>query len=442
MDEEQRFGVTHKEAIKNVKKLVDVLTLSATPIPRTLHMSLVGIRDVSIIQTPPRDRLPVRTYAMEDSDTVLCEAIQRETERGGQVFFLHNRVETIDLAAERVRTLMPELSIATLHGQMYEDEIEDTLMDFLHHKYDILVTTSIIESGIDMPNVNTLIVDRADMFGLSQLYQIRGRVGRSNRQAYAYLFYPGGRILTEQAQKRINTILEYQELGSGFKVAMRDLEIRGAGNILGKEQSGDIVDVGYELYIKLLSDAVRRLKGEEVEVEVRCGINLKTDFYIPEDYIPDVRQRIEFYKRFEAARDEGEVEKIATEMADRFGDPPPIAETFIQVEKIRTLSSRLGFESVFEEDTGRIAFKAGEYFRIPPPDLIHILKADRGLYLVPGNKDTLFFDLKGGELQRMKGLVELLLWLHGFLPGAEADEKEETPPAGPGKKKQSKKKRS
>ncbi len=390
VDEEQRFGVGHKEAIKNLRKLVDVVTLSATPIPRTLHMSLVGIRDLSIIQTPPRDRLPVRTYVMEDSDSILKEAIQRELERDGQVFYLHNRIETIEPAARRVANLVPRAGVRILHGQMSEEEIEDTLLDFIERRYDVLVTTSIIESGIDMPNVNTLLVDRADTFGLSQLYQIRGRVGRSDRQAYAYLFHPTGRALTETAQRRLNTIHEYQELGSGFKVAMRDLEIRGAGNILGKEQSGDIMDVGFELYVRLLDNAVRRLQGKPVPDELRCYLGLNRDFYLPEDYIPDSRQRIEFYKRFEGAISPAEVESLASEMADRFGPPPIRAVEFVQMESIRTLASLVGLEAV-SEDGDTIRLKAGEALRVPASHLVRLVQERKDLRLVPGASPALIF---------------------------------------------------
>ncbi|MCB1169917.1 MAG: transcription-repair coupling factor [Leptospiraceae bacterium] len=421
VDEEQRFGVTHKEALKKMKALVDVLTLTATPIPRTLHLSLTGIRDLSIIQTPPRDRRAVQTYVMEDSDTVLVEAIQRELERGGQVFYLHNRIQDLEAVASRIEQLMPDVSFTTLHGQMNEDDIENILLDFVNRKYDLLLTTAIIENGIDMPNVNTLIVDRADSFGLSQLYQIRGRVGRSSRQAYAYFFHPGKHILTEQAQKRLNTLLEYQELGSGFKVAMRDLEIRGAGNLLGKEQSGDIMDVGYELYIKFLDDAVRRLKGEEVPSDFRCAVNLKTDFFLPDDYIPDTRQKIEFYKRFEAAIDLEEVEALAAEMEDRFGEPLGPARQFVLVEKIRTLCSYAGFETVFEEAAGVIQLEAGEHFRIPPEHMIKVLKSGKGFRVKPGKSDTLYFEppeeiKKAGLEERLaaflSALIELTAPLH------------------------------
>ncbi len=418
VDEEQRFGVTHKEALKKMKALVDVLTLTATPIPRTLHLSLTGIRDLSIIQTPPRDRRPVQTFVMEDSDTVLVEAVERELERGGQVFYLHNRIQDLDAVAARIQSLMPDVSFTSLHGQMDEDDIENILLDFVNRKYDLLLTTAIIENGIDMPNVNTLIVDRADSFGLSQLYQIRGRVGRSSRQAYAYFFHPGKHILTEHAQKRLNTLLEYQELGSGFKVAMRDLEIRGAGNLLGKEQSGDIMDVGYELYIKFLDDAVRRLKGEEVPSDFRCAVNLKTDFYLPDDYIPDTRQKIEFYKRFEAAIDLEEVESLAAEMEDRFGEPVGAASQFVIVEKIRTLCSIAGFEKVFEEAAGMIQLEAGENFRIPPEHMIKVLKSGRGFRVKPGKSDTLYFEppsavQKAGLEERLSAFLAALMELTG-----------------------------
>ncbi len=396
IDEEQRFGVVHKEALKKLKTQVDVLTLSATPIPRTLHLSLTGIRDLSVIQTPPRDRKPVKTFVLEDSDAALMEAVRRELERGGQIFYLHNRIQTLDMVGERLRTLMPELRFTTLHGQMHEDDIEEILLDFTERKFDLLLTTAIIENGIDIPNVNTLIVDRADQFGLSQLYQIRGRVGRSNRQAYAYFFHQGSKVLTEQAMKRLNTLLEYQELGSGFKVAMRDLEIRGAGNVLGKEQSGDIIQVGYELYIKLLDNAVRRLKGEELDIDVRCTVNLNTDFFLSEEYIEDTRQRIEFYKRFEAARTEDEVVALAEEMKDRFGPPDRAGEVFVLVERIRTLGSLCGFESIFEEND-LIHFKAGDTFRVPIQHMIEILKKNLGFFVRDGRNNVLYFKASTGS---------------------------------------------
>lgn len=389
VDEEQRFGVKHKEAIKKMRKLVDVMTLSATPIPRTLHMSMIGIRDLSIIQTPPAERRPVQTYVIEDNDTLIRQAISREIQRGGQVFYLHNRVQTIESLAIRLQQLLPDITIDTLHGQLDEDEIEDKLLRFVGKKFDVLVTTTIIENGIDMPNVNTLIVDRADTFGLSQLYQIRGRVGRSDRQAYAYFLYNPGRALTETASRRLNTILEYQELGSGFKVAMRDLEIRGAGNMLGKEQSGQIVEVGYEMYINLLEEAVKRLRGEDTDQDHRCALNLKTDFYIPEEYIVDTRQRVSFYKRFEGASSEIEVNMLAEEMQDRYGKMPRAALVFVEVEKIRAMSSLIGFEKVYENESGTIEMAAGPGIRVDIQHLIYCIQSIPGLSMKPGNTGVL-----------------------------------------------------
>jgi len=411
IDEEQKFGVTHKESIKKFKQLVDVLTLTATPIPRTLHMALTGIRELSIISTPPKNRQSVETYVLEEDDTLIQEAIRKEIARGGQVFYLYNRVESIEEEASYIRTLVPEVAIGILHGQLTEDEIEETLVDFYNRKYDILVTTTIIESGIDMPNVNTLIVKRADMFGLSQLYQIRGRVGRSDRKAYAYLFYPSKNLITEVAEKRLNTIFEYQELGSGFKVAMRDLEIRGAGNLLGREQSGDIMEVGFDLYVKMLEEAISKVKGEAVEVEVRTAVNLKSNFYIPDSYIPDTKQKIEFYKRFEGASDLDDIAELTLEMEDRFGELPAIAKTFVELEKIRTLSSRLGFESVSEK-TSEVVFKCGTYFRGDPARIIQGLSKFDGLIIHPQEPSILRYSISEvDDLKKISKLLALLAFL-------------------------------
>ena len=410
IDEEQRFGVSHKEAIKKLRSLVDVLTLSATPIPRTLHMSLVGIKELSIMETPPRERLPIKTYVQEERDSIIEEALLKEKSRGGQSFFLHNRISTIETTALRIQKLIPELSIAVLHGQMQDDEIEDVLMRFQEGVFDLLVTTTIIENGIDIPNVNTLIVDRADHFGLSQLYQIRGRVGRSDKQAYAYFLYDAGRTLNEDAQKRLSTILEYQELGSGFKISMRDLEIRGAGNVLGSEQSGHIVDVGYELYLKLLNDAIQELRGEKIETVESCVVQLETDFYIPESYIKDVRQRIEFYKRFEGARYLKNIEELCKEMEDRFGPPDETTKIFIQIEKIRALSQNLGFISVIKGSANKIEFKVGEYVKIKPQKLIHLLQTNKQLSIRQGSPNMLYFNFKTNNnfIQEVIEILEII----------------------------------
>lgn len=409
IDEEQKFGVNHKETIKKLKNLVDVLTLTATPIPRTLHMALSGIRDLSIISTPPKNRQSVETYVMEENDEVLEKAIRREIDREGQVFYLYNRVETIEAEANYVSSLVPDLSVGILHGQMDEEFIEQILLDFYHRKYDILVTTTIIESGIDMPNVNTLIIRRADTFGLSQLYQLRGRVGRSDRKAFAYLIHPKGRVLTEQAEKRLNTIYEYQELGSGFKVAMRDLEIRGAGNLLGSEQSGDIAEIGFDLYVRMLDEAIAKLKGFETEVEIRTSINLSANFYLPDDYIPDTKQKIEFYKKWEGCSSLEELEMVKSEMIDRFGEPPPIAETFLLLESIRTISSILGIESV-NEVNDEIKIKSGADFRGDPNSVVRLISRIKGLSIHPSEPTVLRLNVKGrNEDEKLTAIQNLLL---------------------------------
>ncbi len=394
IDEEQRFGVVQKETFKRLRSTVDILSMSATPIPRTLHMSLTGIRDLSIIRTPPKERIPIKTYVIEDNERMIRESILKEKKRNGQIFYLHNRIATIESAAARIQTIVPEASLSVLHGQMEEDQIEDILLQFLNEKFDILLTTSLIESGMDMPNVNTLFIERADTFGLSQLYQIRGRVGRSNKQAYAYFLYPPNRTLTETAQKRLDTVLEYQELGSGFKIAMRDLEIRGAGNILGLKQSGHIAEVGYELYIKLLNEAIKKLKGDTKEENPGCNINLHTDFYIPESYILDVRQRIEFYKRFEAARDSKEIDYLYDEMKQRFGEPDEVTKTFVAIERIRSLAQRAGFSSVYKQPPNRIEFRISEYFSIPRIHLVRCIQKRKGLFIRSGKEDSLFYDVQ------------------------------------------------
>lgn len=413
IDEEQRFGVNHKESIKKFKNLVDVMTLTATPIPRTLHMAMTGIRDLSIIATPPKNRVSVETYVQEEDDEMIVTAIRRELERGGQVFYLYNRVESIEREARYIASLLPDISIGILHGQMGEDDIEETILDFYNKKYDLLVTTTIIESGIDMPNVNTLIVKRADTFGLSQLYQIRGRVGRSDKKAYAYLFYPPGQSMTEQAEKRLNTIYEYQELGSGFKVAMRDLEIRGAGNLLGKEQSGDIMEVGFEMYVKMLEEAVHKIKGEDIEIEVRTTVNLPFDFYLPDTYIPDTRQKIEIYKKFESAANLEEVDAITEEMTDRFGMLPDAAEVFVLLEKIRTLASNMGFESV-SGSRGDVKFRSAQYFKGDMMKIIKYISLMSNLTLNPKDPSVLILkpDGRKRDSEILQNILNLLIKLN------------------------------
>ena len=353
IDEEHKFGVAHKERLKRMRTQVDVLTLSATPIPRTLHMALAGVRDMSTIETPPEERLPIKTYVSEESEDLLRESILRELDREGQVFVLHNRVKDIDLFAAKIKKLVPEAEVGIGHGQMVEDQLEDVMAAFEKQEFNVLVCTTIIESGIDLPNVNTLIVDRADMFGLSQLYQIRGRIGRGTNRAYSYLLIPRGKQLTEQAEQRLNTILAATELGAGFQIAMRDLEIRGMGNILGGEQSGHISAIGFDLYTKLLADAVRELKEgagdgnlpEQPDFST-VRVDLGVDARIPEAYVEDLAQRLSIYQRLARVHEVEEIDDLREELKARFGPVPRNVELLFAATKIRVLAETAGIDSV------------------------------------------------------------------------------------------------
>jgi transcription-repair coupling factor (superfamily II helicase) len=346
VDEEQRFGVQHKERIKAMRANVDVLTLSATPIPRTLELSITGIRDLSLVNTPPEDRQPILTYVGEYDDRVVGEAIRRELLREGQVFFVHNRVQDIEFAAEHVRELVPEARIAIAHGQMDESRLESVVMAFWEHEYDVLVCTTIVESGLDMPTVNTLVVDRADLLGLAQLYQLRGRVGRRGQRAYAYLLHPHDRALTEEAYERLRTIGEFTDLGSGFKIAMRDLEIRGAGNLLGGEQSGHIAAVGFDLYCQLVTEAVGELKGELPEAQLEITIDLPVQAHLPKGYVSRDDVRMEAYRRLAAVTDPADVDDVRAEWEDRYGPPPPAAAALLDLARLRVECVRLGIRSI------------------------------------------------------------------------------------------------
>ncbi len=349
VDEEQRFGVVHKEKLKELRKNVDVLTLTATPIPRTLHMSLVGIRDISIIETPPRDRYPIRTHVLEYNEEVIREAIQRELDRQGQVYFVYNRVETIEKMAGYLQSLLPKARIAIAHGQMDEEQLERVMLDFYDNEADILVCTTIIETGLDISNVNTLIVYDSDRFGLAQLYQLRGRVGRSNRIAHAYFCYRKDKILSENAEKRLAAIKEFTELGSGFKIAMRDLEIRGAGNLLGPEQHGQIAAVGFELYCRLLDETIRERKGEAGPELPEPVVEIPVDAYIPENYIIDGKQKVDIYKKIAGAVTDQEVTAITGEIIDRFGTPAAPVANLLNISKLKALARELGFASITRE---------------------------------------------------------------------------------------------
>jgi transcription-repair coupling factor (superfamily II helicase) len=346
VDEEQRFGVSHKEAIKQLTIGVDVLTLTASPIPRTLEMSLTGIRDLSLITTPPSERQPILTYVGEHDERAVAEALRRELLREGQIFYVHNRVHDIERVAADLRLLVPDARVAVAHGQMDEGSLEQIVLDFWAGAYDVLVCTTIIESGIDMPSVNTLVVDRADRLGLGQLHQLRGRVGRAGRRAYAYLLFPPDRVLSEQAYERLRTIGEHTELGSGFKIAMRDLEIRGAGNLLGRDQSGHIAAVGYDLYVRLVAEAVSELKGEPVRVPVDITVDLPVDAFLPPAYVEREDLRLEAYRRLAEVRDAGAVEDLRTEWLDRYGPLPEEAEALVAVGRLRAECVRTGVSEV------------------------------------------------------------------------------------------------
>ncbi|MBT9135520.1 MAG: Transcription-repair-coupling factor [Firmicutes bacterium] len=354
IDEEQRFGVQHKEKIKMVRHNVDVLSLSATPIPRTLHMAMVGLRDVSVIETPPEDRYPVQTYVIEHDSYAIKHAILREIERGGQVYYVHNRVRTIKSVASYLQVLLPEARIAVGHGQMAEETLERIFLDFLEGEYDILLSTTIVESGLDIANVNTIVVEDADKLGLAQLYQLRGRVGRSNRVGYAYFTYRPDKTLTEVAEKRLSALREFTQLGAGFKIALRDLEIRGAGNILGPEQHGFVASVGFDLYCQLLEEAVRTLKGEKVAKPIECEIKLPVDAYFPSRYIRDSQQKVEMYKKAASARHEAEIIDILDELVDRYGDLPEPVENLLLIARLKILAGKLGCTLVTTTDKGML----------------------------------------------------------------------------------------
>jgi transcription-repair coupling factor (superfamily II helicase) len=385
VDEEQRFGVGHKETIKNLKKNLDVLTLTATPIPRTLHMSLVGIRDISTIETPPEDRIPVQTYVVEYTDSMVRDAILREVQRGGQVYFVYNRVRTMERMAERLRELVPDIRIRMAHGQMSESILENVMMDFYDRKFDLLVCSTIIESGLDIPNVNTIIVYDADYFGLSQLYQLRGRVGRSNRMAYAYLTYRKDKILSEVAEKRLRAIKEFTEFGAGFKIAMRDLEIRGSGNILGPEQHGHMTAVGYELYCKLLDEAIKELKGEEPKKSIEPTIEIKVNAYIGSEYIPLEGQKIEIYKKIGAIGNLKDKYDVEDELEDRFGDIPSSVANLVDIAYIKALAGDFGITEISHRDR-EVILRLGESKPLDSKVLMILLNENMGRLRFEGTR--------------------------------------------------------
>jgi len=410
IDEEQRFGVTHKEKIKQMKTNIDVLTLTATPIPRTLHMSLVGIRDISTIEEPPEERYPVQTYVMEYNDEVVRDAINREMSRGGQVFYLYNRVRAINQKAAEIQKLVPEARVAIAHGQMNETELENIMFRFINGEYDILVCTTIIESGLDMPNVNTIIVEDADKMGLAQLYQLRGRVGRSNRLAYAYITYKKDKVLSEIAEKRLQAIKEFTEFGSGFKIAMRDLQLRGAGNLLGPQQHGHIDSVGYDMYCKLLAEAVNELRGIPVTKEdEEISIDVNVSAYIDNDYIGDENQKIDMYKKIASINDEQDVIDAEDELMDRYGEIPQPVKNLLQIAYIKSLAKACGFSSV-QEKNDTVIFQYSESKNINFEVLGKLMdKYRRKLLFTASNRPYITFKTTGVKGEELLEIIKILL---------------------------------
>ena len=393
VDEEHRFGVVHKERLKQLRKLVDVMTLTATPIPRTLQLAFTGLRDLSVISTPPPDRIAIRTQACAFDEDVVRDALLRELNRGGQAFFVHNRVETIQEIGEYLRRLVPSARIEVVHGQMPGPRLEGIMLDFVERKFDVLVCTAIIESGLDIANANTILIHRADRFGLAQLYQLRGRVGRSDRRAHAYLFLPPEGSMTRDARRRVEAIQDLAELGAGFRLATEDLEIRGAGNLLGSEQSGHIASVGYDLYMEMLEKAISELRGEGVEEVLDPEIRLPIAALLPESFVPDANQRLVIYKQLSSARDDAELAEVRADILDRFGSLPPEAESLIELIRLKTRCRRLGIESV-DHSRGELVFKLGERARIEPRQLIALLdEPSSPLRVSPDHR--IFLDLRG-----------------------------------------------
>ena len=408
VDEEHRFGVAHKERLKQLRKLVDVLTLSATPIPRTLQMAFSGMRDLSVIATPPPDRTAVRTQIARVSEELIREAVEREVRRGGQVFFVHNRIETIGEIAQYLQRILPTARIAVAHGQMSAHQLERHMLAFMHREYDILVCTAIIESGLDIPNANTILIHRADMFGLAQLYQLRGRVGRSNRRAYAYLLLPASGQINEDAQRRIEAIQDLSELGAGFRLATEDLEIRGAGNLLGAEQSGHVASVGYDLYMEMLDEAMARLRGEETRETIDPEIRLPLPALLPESYVPEVSQRLVLYKQLSSARDDEELASLRGDLLDRFGPLPEAAQNLLEVIRLKIRARKLGVLSI-EVKNGELQIRLSDRAPVDPSRLVRVIgRPGTPIRAYPDRRLGVRLRQTGDALAESFGLLDLL----------------------------------
>jgi transcription-repair coupling factor (superfamily II helicase) len=406
VDEEQRFGVRHKERIKQMRKQVDVLTMSATPIPRTLHMSLVGLRDMSVIETPPKDRMAIQTIVANWDEKLIQSAIEQELERGGQVYFVHNRVESIWEIAAKLQTMVPKARVAVGHGQMSEGELEKVMLKFMHHEADILVATTIIENGLDIPLCNTILINRADRLGLSELYQLRGRVGRSSRRAYAYLLLPSEIELTPIARRRLAALKEFSDLGAGFKIAALDLELRGAGNLLGGEQSGHIEAIGFELYTQMLERAVREMKGEAAPDEAETQLNLGLNIRIPGDYVPEENQRLQMYKRVARVETESQLGDVGAELEDRYGPPPSAVRNLLDYASLKLLCMRVGVNAI-DRKRETVTFKFRQNAAVDPEQLARFVSAQRGAQFTPDG--MLKFGLKATAAEEVLRALRTVL---------------------------------
>ena len=408
IDEEQRFGVTHKEKIKKMKENVDVLTLTATPIPRTLHMSLIGIRDMSVLEEAPMDRMPIQTYVMEYNEEMVREAISREMARGGQVYYVYNRVNDIDEVTNRVAKLVPEANVAFAHGQMQERQLEKIMYGFINGEIDVLVSTTIIETGLDISNANTMIIHDADQMGLSQLYQLRGRVGRSNRTAYAFLMYKKNKMLKEVAEKRLHAIREFTDLGSGFKIAMRDLEIRGAGNLLGAEQHGHMQAVGYDLYCKMLDEAVKEEKGIKQQEDFETTIDLEVNAFIPPKFIPNEFQKLDIYKRIAAIESQEEYEDMLEELLDRFGDPPKAVQNLLMIANLKAMAHKAYIREI-KQSGQNVKISMFERAKVNPAGFPPILEKFKD-HLTMRLEETPYFmlSLKGRKPKETLDVLDML----------------------------------
>jgi transcription-repair coupling factor (superfamily II helicase) len=413
VDEEQRFGVAHKERLKEMRKNVDVLTMSATPIPRTLHMSLVGLRDMSLIQTPPKDRLAIQTTVAPFSETLVQRAIEEEMARNGQVFFVHNRVESIDSLAAMIQRLVPRARIVVGHGKMHETELEKVMLKFIRDEADILVSTTIIENGLDIPRANTIIINRADRMGLSELYQLRGRVGRSNQRAYAFLLIPPDTTLTSIARQRLAALKEFSDLGAGFRIAALDLELRGAGNLLGGEQHGHIEAVGFDLYCQMMERAVAERKGEAVAPERRVTLNLGQDVRIPPEYIESENLRLRIYKRIAGVTSEAEKEEVRKELDDRFGPLPPAVANLLDYAALKAIAEKLLVASI-ERRADQVAIKFHGDTPLGPERMVKVIRKRRDLRLDPngilwlawkGSAPTASVGAAGGVMEAVRNVL-------------------------------------